>query len=480
MLLTALGKWRASPALWWWAAYEEACQHMLDYCTAAELAALLCGMGSTGPPPPVEHLTVDAVAAAASMPATLAALAAAQWQAAAGSRQQQLQQVVAAAQPSRIRRPYQHKRSPQQAQEMQAPEPDASDYIPSGAWTAALLVAARRALPGAPAGTLAGIIMGLARLNIHPSGAWLAAFEAAVLAALPAASLKEAAGVLWGVAVLEEQPSGALVQALDWRIQALLGHNSSARERQQQQRHALTVQALQQAAAAAAAEQSQPQPQHDWSRLFRADMPLPGGAAGPAVTPDIAAQLLWSVATLPQPEGVAPWVDDLLVAVLPSLQLASSSTLLVMLRALAWMKHRPCHARWLEAWAAAFAAASAAPAAEAAAQAASSSCCAAAERVCLQWTVVLWCIARLGGGASNCCAAALHALAPAAVDQTQPLLGAVSGPRLCLLLHQVAWLRLWPGEAWVAAAESALAQRQLPQKHAAQAQADLQMLGCGV
>lgn len=477
MLAYALGRWGACPDLWWWGAFEIATQHMLSYFTAAELAALLSGMGSTGPPP-AQHQQLQQML---GVPASLLQ----QWQLAAGSFQPDGEGESADA---------------------------AVDYIPSGAWTAAMLVAVQKALSGAPGGVLGGIAMGLAKLAVHPSSSWLSAFEAAVLRALPQASLKEAAAVLWGLSVMGEQPGRALVQAVDARVMAVLEARPPA------------------AAVAGQAAGRASEDWQQWSSLIGSSahvLPPPAGRAGRAA-PSVAdaAQLLWSVARLPEPEGVAAWADDLLTAVLPSLAGATQQSLFVLLRSLAWLRHAPGNKQWADVWWQAYAqhltipAAAAAPGmtprhqrsgAPAAAGFSGAGSSAqrdgfhqqqqqqwqqqggllleeqqaerqlkklqfspAAEQACQQLTVVLWCFKqlRVRPSAHTGWLATLAAV-------TQPLLHQVSGERFSLLLSAMARLHVWPGEGWLAAAEGVLRQ-QPPHMSAQQVQqtvASMRMLG---
>lgn len=335
MLMCALGKWRACPDLTWWTAFEDATQHMLSYYTAAELAGLLCGMGNTGPPAPQQ--------------------------------QQQLFPPVFTAHTLRLQQEQQHQDRQQHAvpSDLQDSQP-AADYLPGGAWTAAMLVSAQKALSGAPAGALGGIAMGLAKLGIHPSCAWLGAFEAAVLAALPQANLKEVAAVLWGLSVMGAQPSMALVLAVDARIMAVL---TPGRPREESGatdglRISTDTASATSAAGSAAVEQLQ-----QWSVLLGSSAVAPLAAAGTAggeardgfacsrPSAAVAAQLLWSAAWLSgKPQGVAAWADDLLVAAMPALGSASRDTLFVLLRALTRLQHAPGCKQWVDVWWQAYAA----------------------------------------------------------------------------------------------------------------------------
>jgi hypothetical protein len=504
MLLYALGKWRACPELRWWTAFEDATQHMMPYFTAAELAGLLSGMGNTGPPPAQQQLLQPGVL----------------W-----------------------------RTKPDQDPEQQLQQPQ-GDYIPGGAWTAAMLVSAQAALSGAPADALGGIITGLAKLAVHPSTTWMDAFEAAVLAAMPAASLKDVAALLWGLSVMGVQPSRAVVQATDIRIMSVLRRSQyrhagiatgtaahavgvagqggglaalaadelPAAHAETGAAHAAALVVALNAAHAAAA----PQPLQKWSELWgaAADGLTPAAAAADAGRPSAAvtAQLLWSVSQLPEPEGVAAWADDLVTAVLPSLQHASQETLFVLLRSLAWLNHVPGYRQWLDMWWQAYAAhLQHRTAAAAGVLAAATSTpvggtfnvqqhgadskllqqqqrqqqqqrhdqdqhqhkvqlqpCSSAEATCQQLTVILWCFRQLRSQPSQG-TGWLQTIAAV----TQPLLHQVSAARLGLLLGQLAQLHVWPGDAWLATAEAVLQQQRqhMSCKQVQQSVVSMQMMG---
>lgn len=251
---------------------------------------------------------------------------------------------------------------------------------------------------------------------------------------------------------------------------------------------------------------SPPAPLQQWSGLL--------GAAGQATAPApcswptgaVAAQLLWSVAWLPQPEGIAAWADDLLTAVMvPGLQHASQETLFVLLRSLAKLQHAPGCRQWVDAWWQAYAThiqpAEQAPAplrfAEAAggndwhgsAQAESQhqqqlvpagaqldglQHCPAAEQACLQLTVVMWCFSRLHVQPSH-----MTGWLQTVAGVTQPLLHQLSSKRFSLLLLAMARLHVWPGEAWLVEAEAVLLlhARRMPTKQTECAAASLSSMG---
>lgn len=396
-----------------------------------------------------------------------------------------------------------------------------------------MLVSAQGALSGAPAGALAGILAGLAKLAVQPSTAWMDAFEAAVLSSLPHAGLKDVAAVLWGLSLMAVQPSRALVQAVDSRIMTVL-HSSTGRARagaptaahaagllQPAQgvaaaaaaaaAHAAAAdvgftaaadvgpahagQAAKDAAHAAATAAGDLAPLQQWSGLLGraahvAPAPPAAASAGGADAPSaaVAAQLLWSVARLPVPEGVAAWADDLLLAVMPSLQVATQQTLFVLLRSLAWLKHTPGCRQWLDVWWTAYAAHLQPGGQLQGAAAAASSLdvhqqqqqqqvnpgtrlqshavlpqqqlkklqvtCPAAESTCEQLTVVLWCFRQLHLQPSQ-----QTGWLQAVVAATQPLLPRLSAERFSLLLCQLAQLHVWPGKAWLAHADAVLYQQ---------------------
>jgi hypothetical protein len=323
--------------------------------------------------------------------------------------------------------------------------------FPSASWTAQLLAAAQRDLAGAPTDCLAGIFTGLAKLSVRPSAAWLDAFEAAACAALPQSGLSNAAAVLWGYAALGVQPSRQLVNSMNTRLGELLQDASTSSSRAKP------------AAAAAAAGYRHP-----------ASPPEAAAAAAPPPpdkpTAAVTAQLLWALVHQ-RGEYQAPWLDDLLHAVLPALETASIKSLAVMFWCMGKLRHGPANPRLLDAWWAAFAVRMGANSttqptasvqqqqqqqhpAEVSAAGVAAAAAAADRRTSLSLiTAVLYCFARLNRTPSG--TRWLGML----LEASAPLLPAASERQLANLLGQLVQLRVAPGDVWLGVAAQVLRQQ---------------------
>lgn len=367
-----------------------------------------------------------------------------------------------------------------------------------------------------------------------------------MLTALPHAQLKEVAAVLWGMSVLGAQPCRALVQGMDARIMFILQHvpdgiSHAVRIEEQANRAAMETPTLA-AVLTAAAEQEEHDEDGSEAAQLRQWRGLLGtvpassvvvnaaGAARPSAA--VAAQLLWSVAWLPESQGFAAWADDLLTAILPTLGSATQQTLLVLLRSLAWLRHTPGDLWWMDVWWRAYVThlhiphqaalrtaqqptncSTESPESERLSAVTGRRCqrpasssvvggtacmpqpCSVhhahspgqepstghhltstqAERLCFQLTVVMWCFRRLQMQPSSS-TGWLHTC----LDISQPLLRQLSAKRFSLLLSQMALLHVWPGERWLSSAEEALLQHMhagVPPLQLQQLTANLRTLG---
>jgi hypothetical protein len=215
----------------------------------------------------------------------------------------------------------------------------------------------------------------------------------------------------------------------------------------------------------------------------------------------------------------------LLTAVLPTLNFASRQSLLVLLKSLAWLHHVPGPKCWIDAWWQAYAAhlqpklqavmgqagrAAARPTAALTAGTATGAgtvssflqqqqrhqgryesrirrqdnqlpstapllqFCAAAEETCQQLTVVLSCFLQLAVQPSGS-----TGWVQTLTAVTQPLLHQLSEQRFSLLLVQVQQSGLWPGEAWLSAAEAVLLQHEghMPPRRVLQTAGSLRRMG---
>ena len=242
----------------------------------------------------------------------------------------------------------QHSRQQQQNQQGAAQARSPLQPAPPAAWAARMLPTTVDTLAGAPAECLAGILTGLARLRLRPDNSWVAAFEAATTAAAPRASLRSCAGLMWGAAVLQlTHQHPVLMAALHHRVceLLLLVDEVEPSSRQQQLQHQ--------------------QPHWPSDKGGEEWLPVPVGASGPDgyVVSDvaIACQLLGAAARSCRGSSVAhsaaasvsaapPWTDDLLVRLQPQLQGASAHSLVLLLAALARLRHVPACPSWLGSW----------------------------------------------------------------------------------------------------------------------------------
>eukprot|EP00775_Hariotina_reticulata_P012643 gene12643-biopygen14528 len=507
LLAWALGRWGAAPPVWWWHAFEAATAARIQSFTAAELGALLNGMGKTAP----------ALAAAAATVKTAHST---------------LGQLLAATSSSSPAYQPDHQDHPLQQQhqwqlQQQLTGYDACHfYHPSRSWCDQVLQAARTALADAPAACLTGVLLGLSRLQVRPNSDWLVAFEGAAMAAMPAAKCQDIAGLLWGYSVLQVQPSAGLLHAAFSRVHEQLQQNRVAARLGRANK--LSVGSSSSSSSNSRLPQivsrgssmNQSAPRHPW-----------------AVSPATAAHLLWAVAILPVPT-TAPWVDDMLMTVRSSLSSATCDTLVTLLWSLAKLHHVPGCKNWMDSWWAAYWArmtwqqqqqqqkAFSAVAAETGKQhAAASEVHAARPELHHQLhhqhhpealvPPALQAAARPDVDDPGLVPPALQAAARPDVDDpglvplllvlssfrrlratpsvdsgwlpcmlaaVQQHLPSASSAQLCLLLRQLAQLHVWPGETWLEAAVDALRQRHcmLQDIEVQAAMRDLQTLGLHV